>query len=50
MHIWRQALLQIGNGENNVAMAVVQISSFLNSWAKGKRKDIDRKLTICIVL
>ena len=35
MYIWRQTLLQTGNVEDNVALAILHISSFLISWAQG---------------
>ena len=42
-YIWRQTLLQTGNVEDNVVLAILHISNFLISWAQGKRKDIHRK-------
>ena len=44
MYIWRQALLQTGNVEDNVALAVLHISSFLLSWAQGKRERYSKKV------
>ena len=49
MYIWRQTLLQTTNVEDNVALAILHISSFLISWAQGKRDRYTQTLSVCIV-
>ena len=44
MYIWRQTLLQIGNVEDNMALAILYINSFLMSWAQGKRERNTQKI------
>ena len=44
MYIWRQTLLQTGNVEDNVDLAILHISSFLISWAQGKRDRYTQKI------
>ena len=44
MYAWRQALLQTRNVEDNVASAILHISSFLISWTKGKRERYKQKI------
>ena len=44
MYIWRQTLLQIGNVEDNVTLAISHISSFLISWVQGKKETYTQKI------
>ena len=44
MYIWRQTVLQLGNVEDNVALAILHISSFLISWAQGERERYTQKI------